>query len=147
MKNNTKAIILALICTIIVSVAQILLKLASADFSIMNISQQIYNIPLVLGAILYFFGAILFIYAFRLGELSVVYPLMASGYILVTILSVYFLGEVITLQKMIGIIFIGVGVVFGRILFSVLSLCFETSPINFYLFDCFNQLCLGHSFS
>ncbi|MBS3165667.1 EamA family transporter [Candidatus Woesearchaeota archaeon] len=115
MKNNTKAIILALICTIIVSVAQILLKLASADFSIMNIFQQIYNIPLVLGAILYFFGAILFIYAFRLGELSVVYPLMASGYILVTILSVYFLGEVITLQKMIGIIFIGVGVVFiGR---------------------------------
>lgn len=113
-QNNSKAIILALICTIIVSVAQILLKIGSTEFSIsMNqILNQFYNIPLLLGAGLYAIGAIVFILAFRLGELSVVYPVMASGYILVTILSFYFLDENISILNVVGLIAITTGVLF-----------------------------------
>jgi len=109
MNNNLKAISLALICTIIVSIAQILLKKGSADFSLDW--TQIYNYPLLIGGLLYAGGAIIFILAFRLGELSVVYPIMASGYVIVTLLSVYFLQEVITLEMGIGIFFITCGVV------------------------------------
>ena len=36
---------------------------------------------------------------------------MASGYIIVTILSIYFFGEIITMQKIMGITLITIGVV------------------------------------
>ncbi|MDP3989953.1 MAG: EamA/RhaT family transporter [archaeon] len=113
-QNNSKAIILALICTVIVSVAQILLKLGSTKFSLSidQILNQFYNIPLLFGAGLYAIGAIVFIQAFRLGELSVVYPVMASGYILVTILSFYFLNETISMLDSVGLIAITTGVLF-----------------------------------
>lgn len=109
MQNNTKAILLALFCTSIVSVAQILLKLGSEDFSLSF--SQIYNYPLLIGGILYVSGAFIFIYAFRLGELSVVYPVMAVGYILVSLLSFYFLDEALAGYKWLGIGLITLGVI------------------------------------
>lgn len=109
MKNNIKAILLALLCTAIVSVAQILLKLGSDEFSLSL--YQIYNYPLLGGGFLYIIGMFVYIQAFRLGELSIIYPVMASSYVFVTLLSVYFLGETITLQKWSGIFFIILGVI------------------------------------
>ncbi len=113
LQPQTKGILLALFCTLIVSVAQILLKKASATFSLApsQILQQFQNYPLVIGVLLYVIGAFFFIKAFRLGDLSVIYPVMASGYVVVTILSVFFLQEVIVLQKWFGMIFIMVGVI------------------------------------
>src|SRR3989344_3037675 len=108
-KDNTKAVLLALFCTLIVSIAQILLKLGSEKFTFSF--NQIYNYPLLIGGLIYVAGAFIFIKAFRLGELSVVYPVMASGYIIVTILSIYFFGEIITMQKIMGITLITIGVV------------------------------------
>src|SRR3989344_4822821 len=70
-----------------------------------------HNYPLLIGGLIYVAGAFIFIKAFRLGELSVVYPVMASGYIIVTILSIYFFGEIITMQKIMGITLITIGVV------------------------------------
>ena len=66
---------------------------------------------MLIGGLIYVAGAFIFIKAFRLGELSVVYPVMASGYIIVTILSIYFFGEIITMQKIMGITLITIGVV------------------------------------
>ncbi|MBI2145794.1 EamA family transporter [Candidatus Woesearchaeota archaeon] len=109
MENNTKAILLALICTAIVSVAQIFLKQGSDAFSLSL--DQIYNYPLLAGVVLYFAGAVVLIYAFRLGELSVVYPVMASSYVIVTILSSIYLQEPIIPQKWIGISLITLGVI------------------------------------
>ncbi len=115
MENNTKGIILALICTGIVSVAQILLKIGSEKFtitSIQGILSQFTNYALIAGGLLYVTGAVVLILAFRYGELSVVYPIMASSYILVTFLSVKFLGEVMTGPKLVGLGMIFLGVVF-----------------------------------
>lgn len=113
MNNNTKAVLLALLCTAIVSGAQIFLKKGSEQFSLAwpDILQQIYNYPLVAGALLYAVGAVFFLKAFKFGELSVVYPVMASSYVIVTLLSVYFLDESIGLQKWIGIGLITGGVI------------------------------------
>ncbi len=106
---------LALICTSIVSVAQILLKIGSTNFSLSNVIAQIYNIPLIIGGGLYVIGAFLFILAFRHGELSVVYPVMAFGYVLVSLLSFFFLDEIIGSKGIVGVIFITLGVIFiGR---------------------------------
>ncbi|MEW5896136.1 MAG: EamA family transporter [Nanoarchaeota archaeon] len=109
MENNTKAVFLALLCALIVSIAQILLKLGSTKFSL-SLS-QINNYPLLIGAALYVLGSLVYIYAFRMGELSVVYPVMASSYVLVTLLSVYFLGEIILAQKWVGLSLITLGVI------------------------------------
>lgn len=110
---QTKGILLALFCTLIVSIAQILLKKASVTFSLApsQILQQFSNYPLVVGVALYIIGAFFFVKAFRLGDLSVIYPVMASGYVVVTILSVFFLQEVIVFQKWIGMAFITFGVI------------------------------------
>ncbi len=110
MKNNTKAVFLALVCTLIVSVAQIFLKMGSENFEISL--NQIYNYPLLIGGLLYVSGLFCFIYAFRWGELSVVYPVMASSYVVVTLLSVYFLNEIIAVQKWMGVGLIIFGVIF-----------------------------------
>ncbi len=113
LQSQTKGILLALFCTLIVSVAQILLKKASTTFSLApsQILQQFSNYPLVIGVALYIIGAFFFVKAFRLGDLSVIYPVMASGYVVVTILSVFFLQEVIVFQKWIGMAFITFGVI------------------------------------
>ena len=109
MQNNTKAILLALVCTVIVSIAQILLKLGSTSFSLSL--NQVYNYPLLLGIVLYFAGAVVLVYGFRLGELSVVYPIMASSYVIVTILSSIYLQEPIIPQKWISLSVITLGVI------------------------------------
>ncbi len=111
MNNNIKAIILALVCTAIVSVAQLFLKSGSEHFALSF--NQIYNYPLLIGVGLYAIGSVIFIHAFRLGELSVVYPVMASSYVIVTLLSVYFLAETIIPQKWVGLALITVGVIFA----------------------------------
>jgi drug/metabolite transporter (DMT)-like permease len=115
MEENTKGIILALITMVIVSIAQILLKLGSDKFnitSIQGILNQFSNYHLIIGGILYVSGAVLLIIAFRYGELSVVYPIMASSYIIVTLLSAKYLGEVITGPKIAGLFMIFIGVIF-----------------------------------
>ena len=111
--DNKRGIFLALLCTAIVSVAQILLKKGSDHFSLApdQLFSQLTNVPLLVGGALYVFGAVFFIYAFRLGELSVIYPVMASGYIVVTLLSVFFLDEIVTLQKWSGMFLIMGGVI------------------------------------
>lgn len=109
METKHKAIVLALFCTLIVSVAQILLKMGSASFQLSW--DQIYNYPFVIGVVLYGLGSIIFIKAFRIGELSLVYPIMAFGYVIVTLLSIYFLAEVVSFPKIGGIILITFGVI------------------------------------
>lgn len=109
MEIKNKAIVLALFCTLIVSVAQILLKIGSENFQLSF--DQIYNYPFLIGVILYGLGSIVFIKAFRIGELSLVYPIMAFGYVIVTLLSIYFLAEVVSFPKIGGIILITLGVV------------------------------------
>ncbi|MBT4446756.1 hypothetical protein HOA92_05070 [archaeon] len=115
MEDNTKGIVLALITTAIVSIAQILLKLGSEKFnitSVQGILSQFTNYHLIIGGFLYVGGAVLLIMAFRYGELSVVYPIMASSYIFVTLLSAKYLGEIITGPKVAGLIMIFIGVLF-----------------------------------
>ena len=70
------------------------------------------NYHLFGGVILYALGTIFFIPALKGGDLSVLYPFVALGYIWVSLLSVKFLGEKMNKFKWIGISLIIIGVTF-----------------------------------
>lgn len=68
------------------------------------------TVPLLAGVGVYGASMIAFIIALRGGELSVLYPIVATGYIWVSLWSVLFLRERMTLLKWTGIAFIIAGV-------------------------------------
>ena len=103
-----KAIIYILLCTIFTSIGQVLLK-----FGALRIDSIIsaFNLPLILGLGSYGIGFFLMLAAFKNGELSVLYPLLASAYIWVSLFSpLFFVGEEMNAMKYIGIFSILVAV-------------------------------------
>ncbi|RLI85512.1 MAG: hypothetical protein DRO76_05380 [Candidatus Altiarchaeales archaeon] len=86
MKTDKKAIVLVLFSTLLTSVGQIFLKLGSIRLSL-DILSQITNYALILGFICYALGAFILIIALRYGELTVLYPLYATSYVWVSLLS------------------------------------------------------------
>ncbi|MFH1840230.1 MAG: EamA family transporter [Nanoarchaeota archaeon] len=100
--NKLKIILLMLFCTLFTTSGQTFYKLgASNGFNI---------IYLLLGLCFYGIGAVGLLKALKLGELSFVYPILALSYIWVTIISVVFFHESITLIRILGssTIFLGV---------------------------------------
>lgn len=66
----------------------------------------------LLGFILYGLGAIVMIIAFRFGELSILHPMLSVGFVLSIILGAIFVAEKISVGKILGIIFIVIGMIF-----------------------------------
>ena len=60
---------------------------------------------------MYGVGAILMIISFRGGEVSVLYPIIATSYIWVSILSSYFLRETMNIFRWAGVFIIIAGIV------------------------------------
>ncbi len=96
--------------TILTSIAQILYKLGSKKLNY-NIIGVLTNYPIIIGVLLYAIAGIIMILSLRGGEVSVLYPIIATSYIWVSILSIYFLGEKMNSFKWIGIIAIIFGIV------------------------------------
>src|SRR3989338_4929400 len=87
------------------SFGPILLKKASKDLTF-NIKTIISNKYLLGGLVFYGIGTVLFIPALKGGELSVLYPLVATTYVWVSLLSVKFLKEKMNAFKWIGVFLI-----------------------------------------
>ena len=97
--------------TLVGAFGPILLKKASAK-RLSKLSSLATNYHLFGGVALYAIGTILFIPALKGGDLSVLYPFVALGYIWVSLLSVKFLGEKMNRLKWLGIALIIIGVTF-----------------------------------
>ena len=110
MTTKLWAALLVLFTTLLTSSAQLLWKKSSATLQ-PNIASIITNHYLIIGILLYIVGGALIILSFRGGEVSVLYPIIATSYIWVSILSFKFLGEVINTLKLIGISAIIAGIV------------------------------------
>lgn len=67
-------------------------------------------LTLLIGFILYGIGAVFMIIAFKFGSLSVLHPMMGIGYVFALIIGYFWIGEAITITKIIGIIAILIGV-------------------------------------
>ena len=109
MVTSLWAIALAVFVTIIGTFAALFVKLGSKTFSFSPL-KLIKNYKLMVGVALYVLGNILFIFALKGGDLSVLFPLLSIGYIWIIPVSVKFLGEKVTNSKLAGIAFILVGV-------------------------------------
>lgn len=112
--HRRKSIGLVLICTVLGAAAQLLLKLGSSDVdtsSLWNIAWTMgTSIPLITGLALYGLSTVLFIYALRNEQLSLLYPLISLTYVWVTAASIAFLGESISFWKIAGVAVIVSGV-------------------------------------
>ncbi|MBS3097373.1 EamA/RhaT family transporter [Candidatus Woesearchaeota archaeon] len=111
MATKPYAIFLILLTTLFTSLAQLSYKAGAATLSF-NILEIITNPYLIIGLTLYGIGAVLMVIALKAGELSILYPIIATSYIWVSIFSVYLFGEIMNLYKWIGVIAIILGVVF-----------------------------------
>ena len=111
MATKNFAIIMMVFCTALTSFAQVFYKKGSASLSF-DIMSIITNYNIIIGLILYGFGAVIMIYAFKHGEVTVLYPIITLSYIWVSLLSVYFFGEIMNLYKWLGVIAIIIGVTF-----------------------------------
>jgi drug/metabolite transporter (DMT)-like permease len=106
--------VLVVICTILGAAAQLLLKVGSATVATDSLFTIVWtmaaNPPLVAGLSLYGLSTVLFIYALRNEQLSLLYPLISLTYIWVTIVSVTVLDESLSWWKVSGVLVIVGGV-------------------------------------
>lgn len=111
MPTKAWAIGLMVLTTVFTSIAQVFYKFGAArlEFDLISL---ITNFPLITGMVLYILGAVIMIIAFKGGEVSVLYPIIATSYIWVSLLSIYFFNEALNLFRWIGIFVIIIGIIF-----------------------------------
>ncbi len=107
MATKASAIILVAVCTIMTSIAQVLWKFAA---NAGPVSSMVFTWQLWAGFVLYAMSAAVLIRSFKDGEVSVVFPVIASSYIWVAILSNHYFNEPVTLFKWVGIAAIVLGI-------------------------------------
>ena len=108
------AIALVFLCTLLGTAAQILMKQGSqaphADGPIGMFLAIFTNRDLFIGYALYGLSTVMLTVAFKFGELSVLYPIIALSYVWVTALSVTMYGEQLNLFKTLGLLSVMAGV-------------------------------------
>jgi uncharacterized membrane protein len=106
---KTKAIIIAVIATILMSFSQMLWKIGSSSFDT-DFIKLLTNIPLIAGFAIYGFCAVLMVISLRNGELSTIYPIFALSFVFVNILAWLILYENMNVFKWIGVLAIIIGI-------------------------------------
>jgi len=108
------AITIVLACTLLVAIGQYLIKVGANRLShagLLGTAIGIFTIPqLFAGYCLYAVFTVMFVYALRHGELSILYPLISLGYVWVTITAVLAFHESMNPLKIVGLIVIIGGV-------------------------------------
>jgi len=104
------AVGLVLFCTLLTSSGQLFWKLG-ADRLQFDFISIITNYHIIIGLLLYAVGGFLIIISFRGGEVSTLYPIIATSFIWVSIMSIYILDETMTLFKWLGILTIITGII------------------------------------
>lgn len=100
--RNKKGVLLMLVSSVCVCIGQLLWKL-SAMYGV---------IVMLLGFLFYGVGALVMIYAYRFGKLSVLQPVLSMNYALCVVLATVFLHERITVINIAGVVLISFGVIF-----------------------------------
>lgn len=102
------ALIAVIVCVIINSIAQVLLKMGmgKGGFNINTLT----NLPVISGAVLYALSFLIWLYVLSKAKLSYAYPFISLSYVLVVFLSYIILGEPFSKEIWIGVILITIGV-------------------------------------
>jgi drug/metabolite transporter (DMT)-like permease len=111
MTTMTSSVIIVVVGCMVGAYGGIMMK-KGADSLKLNIRALFSNKYLIAGGIIYIIGTLTYIYALKGAELSVLYPLVATTYIWVALLSQKLLGEKMNTYKWLGIVTILAGVSF-----------------------------------
>lgn len=103
------AIGIVFLAAIIGSFGALFLKIGARRFSF-KFKRLIKNYKLIFGVLLYAISSMFFIWGLKHGELSVLYPIVATGYIWICLLSVKVLKEKMNIWRWLGILAILIGV-------------------------------------
>ncbi len=106
MKTKKWAIGLVILTTILISIAQPFFKIGSE-----KLPDIFSNWYLFVGIIIYVIATVSLMYAFKGGDVTVLYPIIATGYIWVSLIAVFVFGEQMSLLKWIGITAIFIGII------------------------------------
>jgi undecaprenyl phosphate-alpha-L-ara4N flippase subunit ArnE len=93
-------------CTVITSLGQLFWKIGAK-----MLPDVFTNWPLLLGFALHIIAAVILITSFKTGEVSVLFPMYATNYVWVSLLSFYYLHEPLNLLKWVGMIVVIMGVI------------------------------------
>ena len=105
-----KAIFFIVLCTFFTSSGQVLWKLALKEVVIFNPLTWI-NLFFILGFVSYGLGLALMLLAFKGGEVTILYPILATSYVWVSMASPYFFPtDSMNLWKWLGVAVILVSV-------------------------------------
>ena len=110
MKTHLWAVGLTLAAVIITSFAQIFYKLTAEMLVYSNPMTYITNYPFIIALILFGIGGVFFMRSLKGGDVTVLYPLFATSYILVMLFSKFFFSEAITSHKWVGVAIIILGI-------------------------------------
>jgi uncharacterized membrane protein len=104
MDSSKKAIFLMVLCTFFTSLGQLLWKSGVNKIDLSFGIITIFNLPFILGFVSYGVGAMFMLVAFKKGELSVLYPIIATSYVWVSLLSpIIFVTDSMNLIKWFGV--------------------------------------------
>ena len=115
-----KAVIFSFTCSLLIVFGQVLWKIAidkngglinSNQSLIDNIMNYLTSGYMLSGLLVYFFATIYWMYLLGRYEYSYIYPMFSMTYIISIIFASIIFNESITIYKIIGIIFIVIGVV------------------------------------
>ena len=108
--QDHKAIILMVFCTLFTSTGQILWKLGINQIDFTKIHSFL-NVYFISGFVIYAVGAILMLLAFAQGELSILYPIIATSYVWVSLVSpLLFPHDAMNVWKWLGVMVILISV-------------------------------------
>jgi uncharacterized membrane protein len=107
--THKKAIIVMIFCTLLLTLGQFAWKIG---VELIHISHWIsfFNVYMIIGVILYAVSSVLVLYALKHGELSILYPILATSYVWVSIISPIIFNEVIHILNIVGVLSILLGV-------------------------------------
>ena len=105
------AISLVLVASFLGGLGAIFLKKGAEQFKL-NLQGILYNKNLIVGVTLYGLSVVLFVPALKGGEVSILYPMVATSYIWSSLFSVIMLKEKMSKKKWLSICFIIVGIAF-----------------------------------
>ncbi len=103
-----KPVLIAVFCSLIGALAQILLKKGTVD--VHSLFDIVFNKYIIVGAILYVLAFGLYLFAIRSADVSIIYPVIALSYLWVVLFAKIFLDEPLSFFKLLGTITIIVGV-------------------------------------
>jgi drug/metabolite transporter (DMT)-like permease len=106
MKTKLWAIGLVILTTILISIAQVLFKIGAEKLPVILTNWYIAG-----GIFIYAFSTVLLVYAFKGGDVSILYPLIATGYVWVSLFSVFIFSETISIVQWGGISTIIIGII------------------------------------